>query len=780
MKRYLDLVPISARVHRRQSRLTRLCIILAVFLIAGIFGMADMEIRSQMQQTVRSQGAWHAVFKGLNDRQQSLVAQRAEVETSSRYAVTNYNLDLDYTVAGVKTGICGFDASMLTLFPALEIEDGAFPQNAAEALATHDMKTQLGLSVGDTITLETPDGSLPVTLSGFTGNNPLLSKSGAYALFFNIDGYEAHFLPDTKAEDFVLYVAFSPHCRIPDTIANICAAYHLDESQVGQNLQLLALTFQTDDSAMMRLYLVAAVLAVLVAAAGVLMISSSLNSNVAQRTEFFGMLRCLGATPKQVRRLVRREALQLCVSAIPIGLALSIVTIWLLCAVLRQISPYYFGDMPALAFSWLGFACGTGIGLVTVLWAARAPARRAARVSPLTAVSGNAAPGTACRKAVRARRLPVETVLGMHHASGSRKNFLLMTGSFAFSIILFLSFSPTLDFMKSAITPLQPYTPDASVVSKNNTCTVPKTLAQQIGELPFIERVFGRSFAYDVPVQINGTDTSAMLVSFEENQFGWAEDMVMEGDLQAARDGKGVLLLYKEGSGFAPGDTIALHTPQGEQVVNVSATLSYTPFSVSMDTETIICSENLFATLTGQSAYTIIDVQLRRGATDEQVEQIRLLAGSAYAFSDRRLSNSEVRGTYYAFALFFYGFLALIALITVLNIVNSISMSVSARMQQYGAMRAIGMSGRQLLRMVSAETMTYVVCGMAVGCAVGLPLNRIIFENLVTTRWGEAWYVPFGALGTILLVMLFAALLAIRGPAKRIREMSIVDTVSAQ
>ena len=107
-------------------------------------------------------------------------------------------------------------------------------------------------------------------------------------------------------------------------------------------------------------------------------------------------------------------------------------------------------------------------------------------------------------------------------------------------------------------------------------------------------------------------------------------------------------------------------------------------------------------------------------------------------------------------------------------------MSDYARMQQYGAMRAIGMSGRQLLCMVSAETMTYVVCGMAVGCAVGLPLNRIIFENLVTTRWGEAWYVPFGALGTILLVMLFAALLAIRGPAKRIREMSIVDTVSAQ
>lgn len=778
MKHYLDLVPISARVHRRQTLLTRLCIVLAVFLIAGIFGMADMEIRGMTQRTMLEQGAWHAAFPGLTEREQSLIALRPEVETSSRYAVTNYDLNLDYTVNDVQTGICGFDESMLTLFPALEIEDGTFPQTATEALATKDMKIQLGLSVGDTITLQTPDGTLPVTLSGFTGNNPLLSQSGAYALFFNIDGYRTHFMPDTKPEDFTLYVAFAPHCRIPQTIDEICAVYHLDESQVQQNIQLLTLTLQTDDSAMLRLYLIAAVLAVLVVAAGILMIAGSLNSNVAQRTAFFGMLRCLGATPRQVKRLVRREALQLCVGAIPAGLALSVVTIWGLCAVLRQASDFYFGDMPVFGVSWVSLICGTVIGLVTVLLAARAPARRASRVSPLTAVSGNAAPGMACRKAVRAGRVPVEVRLGIHHALASRKNFLLLTGSFAFSIILFLSFSPTLDFMQSAIKPLQPYTPDASVLSKDNSCTVPKALAQQIGALPFVERVYGRSFAYDLPGQVDGTEVNIMLVSFEENQFGWAEDMVKDGDLQAARNGAGVLLLDKEGSGYQPGDTVVFDTPQGEKMFPVAATLNYTPFATSSDT--VICSESLFTAITGQSNYTIIDVQLQHGKTDEQVEQIRRLAGTDYAFSNRLLSNSEVRGTYYAFALFFYGFLALIALITVLNIVNSISMSVSARMKQYGAMRAVGMSGRQLLRMVAAETLTYVCSGILVGCAVGLPLNRFSFENMVTPNWGNAWYMPWGALGVILLVMLAAALLAIWSPAKRIRAMSIVNTISAQ
>ncbi|MBM6853706.1 hypothetical protein H6B11_05990 [Mediterraneibacter glycyrrhizinilyticus] len=62
MKKYLDLIPISARQRKRQSRMTRLCIILAVFLVASIFSMADMEIQAQIYRTVQDYGSWHAVL----------------------------------------------------------------------------------------------------------------------------------------------------------------------------------------------------------------------------------------------------------------------------------------------------------------------------------------------------------------------------------------------------------------------------------------------------------------------------------------------------------------------------------------------------------------------------------------------------------------------------------------------------------------------------------------------------------------------------------------------
>lgn len=41
MKNYLNLVPISVKVHRRQSKMTRICITLAIFLVAVMFGLAE-------------------------------------------------------------------------------------------------------------------------------------------------------------------------------------------------------------------------------------------------------------------------------------------------------------------------------------------------------------------------------------------------------------------------------------------------------------------------------------------------------------------------------------------------------------------------------------------------------------------------------------------------------------------------------------------------------------------------------------------------------------------
>ncbi len=114
----------------------------------------------------------------------------------------------------------------------------------------------------------------------------------------------------------------------------------------------------------------------------------------------------------------------------------------------------------------------------------------------------------------------------------------------------------------------------------------------------------------------------------------------------------------------------------------------------------------------------------------------------------------------------------------ILNIINSISMSVSARMKQYGILRAIGMDDAQLKRMISAEAGTYAVSGLVVGIALGLVLNRKLYILLITHYFGAAWQVPWGCLAVIVAVVLAAVVLAVYTPVRRILMQPITATIS--
>lgn len=438
--------------------------------------------------------------------------------------------------------------------------------------------------------------------------------------------------------------------------------------------------------------------------------------------------------------------------------------------------------MPAFAISPSSILAGVLIGLLTVLIASRAPARRASGVSPLTAVNGQADDSVPVRRAANTVICRVDTALGIHHAKANRKNFLLVTASFALSIILFLSFSTTVDFMNHAINVLHPWAPDLSFISPDNACTLNPDLLAELSKHPSVKRVYGRMFANDLPVSVNGSTTTAMLVSYDEIQFKWGKKYLIDGSVSDARDNPGTGLAvatprYNNASEIKNGDVLTLTTENGSQSIDIVGTVSECPFNTESG-EIILCSEDTFRQLTGMSDYTIIDIQLRHDATDEDVDALRMIADTDCIFSDRRADNQNVLGAGYAFHLFIYGFLFLIALVTICNIVNCVAMSVEARKKQYGSLRAIGLSVRQLTRMVIAETLAYAVSGGILGIGIGLALNKKLFTMLVTTRWHEVWSFPSLELCIILCVMSLSVFLALKYPLKSLRQMSIIDTIS--
>lgn len=543
------------------------------------------------------------------------------------------------------------------------------------------------------------------------------------------------------------------------------------------------LSFQTlFGSAMGRsLLLVAAVLFLLVLAAGVLMISSSMNSSVAQRTRFFGMMRCIGMSKRQIVRFLRLEALNWCKTAVPIGLALGVAASWGLCAALRFLVGDEFSQIPLFGFSAIGIAGGVAVGVVTVLLAARSPAKRAAKVSPVTAASGNSGSAQTARHAVHTRALKIEVALGVHHAVSARKNLVLMTGSFALSIILFLSFSVLVDFV-NYLMPQSAGTADITITSGDGSNSISPGTVERLRGMAGVERVYGRRSCFDLPGELDGgaaRSAAVDLVSFDDFDLACLEKdrALTRGSGLAAvyGDSEYVLAAWDRNSPWNIGDRVRI----GNEELTIAGLLKYDPFSGDGLTNgklTLIASGETFARLTGVTDYALVMLQTAAGATEEDIAALRDAAGGL-VFRDQR--EQDTAGTYLVFVSCVYGFLGIIVLVTVLNIVNSISMSVSARIRQYGAMRAVGMDPRQITKMILAEALTYAGLGCAVGCAVGLPLSRLLFDILITGHILYAvWSFPVPALGMILAFAVFSAAAAAHAPAKRMRNISVTETIN--
>ena len=255
--------------------------------------------------------------------------------------------------------------------------------------------------------------------------------------------------------------------------------------------------------------------------------------------------------------MVNKEALSWCRFAIPVGVATGIVVVWVLCAVLRVLSPEYFGAIPTFSFSLPSIVAGIAIGLLTVLLAAHSPAKKAAKVSPLTAVSGNALNLRPVRKAANTKIFKVETSLGIYHAISSKKNFILMVLSFSISIVLFLSFTVAIAFTNHTITPLRPWTADISIISPQNTCSIDNSILEKLEKNPIVNAAYGRMFSYDVPTIVNDDSVTLDIISYEQKQFDWAKDYLLQGSTKVVQSEVNTgLIVYSPENNIEVGDTV--------------------------------------------------------------------------------------------------------------------------------------------------------------------------------------------------------------------------------
>ena len=113
MKSYLSLIPRSARVHKKQNRLTLICIVLAVFLVTVIFSITDVWFSSEKESLIKRHGNYHIILNDVSANTAEFIGMQDNISASSWYSALNYNSTEGYFINDTTVVLNGAEKSYL-------------------------------------------------------------------------------------------------------------------------------------------------------------------------------------------------------------------------------------------------------------------------------------------------------------------------------------------------------------------------------------------------------------------------------------------------------------------------------------------------------------------------------------------------------------------------------------------------------------------------------------------------------------------------------------------
>jgi putative ABC transport system permease protein len=802
MNSYLSLVPKYLAQHQKKTRLVIASVAISVALITGIFSMLDVFLRFERIQVLHDQGNYHLLLINPSTKEMDAISSRIDVADAGRW------IDLGKgSVNGIECRLGALDENFADNLN-VKVIVGRYPTAPREVMLEQwaAESQQLNLRVNDTVRITVDGVPQEFTVSGIYNDRSSLKAQAVPGLILSVDR-AVELKPDAKVYYAVL---FKDGVRVLNAEKEIKDTLNLTDDRVQRNEMLLAVTGQSRSNRAISLYATGAVLFVLVLIAGVLMIYNTFNISVMERVRQFGLLRCIGASQVQIKKLVRREGLIITLKAIPIGVLAGMLVTFACSAILKFYNSNFFQGIPLFTVSVPGIIAGIAIGFLTVFAASLLPARKAAQVSPVNAVTGasDIAIPARYKRGLLTRTLRVEIALGIRNAVMKKRTFVLMASSIAVSIIMFMGFQVFVDFMHTSLRTTKPYTPDITLSSEQG---IGDEIYARLSGIEGVKRVYGWMFAYvdatfdaarltdTYKRSVNGVEVTddglfippekSWLISYERNQFHWSKIDLIAGTLDQDKinDQDGVIVVVHhirnnistETVKWRLGDRVYVDTPTGRRELRVMGILRTVPFRSEKHTlTTFITTEKLFTELTGESAFKVVNIQLAGRDQEQAVQAIKELAGKHITFHDERQKNAEVDQTFFTMAVFVYGFIAVIALISILNIINTMNTSVAAKTRYLGVMRAVGMAGTQLERMVLTEAAVYSLAGCINGCILGIMLQKALVTKLLAT-YHIIWRFPLTQIILIFVCTVIMTVVSVTGPLKRLKARGISELVSS-
>lgn len=806
----------NMRHYKSKNILIGIAIILTTLLLFVIPSIGKDMVEVNFAVINKIYPTWHALYRNVDESTVMKLAAHHDVKTYGLRSDAGYmNLE-DATVS-----MMYMDRTGMELYK-VKLKEGQLPQKENDIVVSKGILEALGQNgkIGDTITVPyqiLKDDGLDYTkekdfrICGFLADNENSKEQKQYTSLVSEAFLKAEIPVEQVKYRFLLQVNGQKGNTTADyteTIQNIARQFGISEDDMNINKEYLAANYV--DPATIPVIVGIMLIVVL---AGIITIYSVYYVSMNQRVREFGKLKAIGATKRQLRQIVLREGMGVALFAIPIGLLIGTVAVKV---VLLQFVEHAKDSNVLITeaykvvakgevqlYYWWIYLLAIAVTLCTVYLSLMKPMRMAAKVSEIEAMryQGGSKRQKSSRKGYQF--LNIGRLTKRNLAENKKKSTITIvsmavTGIFVMMVATVLSCANPMESAKSSIVGQYEISPivesgnkehpeyEWAEVQKNNPLN--EGLKQQIEELDGVERVdvftalkvSGGPFEEEIGSEfINGVPEEYA----EELKKGITEGNVTYEELKSGDKvilDRALLHWYPD---IKVGDKLKLNIHDGDNTfqkeIEVAAIGDYgrglTNYNCLIMAKegaeklTINNSSSYFQVIADKDYDEALEASLQAIVDGSGRLQMRTWKNEYDTWEN---AMQMTRGACYAFII-------ILAAISIMNLINTMINSVHVRKKELGMMQAIGMSDRQLMKMLQLEGIFYTVGTLIISIGVGSLAGYPLF--LYAKRTGmfdiSTYHYPVTAAIIIILTLFVIQMLLAIFIAKSVRKDSLIERI---
>lgn len=806
----------NMRHYKSKNILIGIAIILTTLLLFVIPSIGKDMVEVNFAVINKIYPTWHALYRNVDESTVMKLAAHHDVKTYGLRSDAGYmNLE-DATVS-----MMYMDRTGMELYK-VKLKEGQLPQKENDIVVSKGILEALGQNgkIGDTITVPyqiLKDDGLDYTkekdfrICGFLADNESSKEQKQYTSLVSEAFLKAEIPVEQVKYRFLLQVNGQKGNTTADyteTIQNIARQFGISEDDMNINKEYLAANYV--DPATIPVIVGIMLIVVL---AGIITIYSVYYVSMNQRVREFGKLKAIGATKRQLRQIVLREGMGVALFAIPIGLLIGTVAVKV---VLLQFVEHAKDSNVLITeaykvvakgevqlYYWWIYLLAIAVTLCTVYLSLMKPMRMAAKVSEIEAMryQGGSKRQKSSRKGYQF--LNIGRLTKRNLAENKKKSTITIvsmavTGIFVMMVATVLSCANPMESAKSSIVGQYEISPivesgnkehpeyEWAEVQKNNPLN--EGLKQQIEELDGVERVdvftalkvSGGPFEEKIGTEfINGVPEEYA----EELKKGITEGNVTYEELKSGDKvilDRALLHWYPD---IKVGDKLKLNIHDGDNTfqkeIEVAAIGEYGTGLTNYNC--LIMAKEGAEKLTINNSSSYFQVIADKDYDEALEASLQAIVDGSGRMQMRTWKNEYdtwenaiqmTRGACYAFII-------ILAAISIMNLINTMINSVHVRKKELGMMQAIGMSDRQLMKMLQLEGIFYTVGTLIISIGVGSLAGYPLF--LYAKRTGmfdiSTYHYPVTAAIIIILTLFVIQMLLAIFIAKSVRKDSLIERI---